>query len=335
MPRKARIDAPGALHHLIVRGIERRRIFQDDWDRNHFLGRLGSVLMETGTLCFAWALMNNHIHLLLRSGNVPLATVMRRLLTGYAVTYNQRHNRHGPLFQNRYKSILCQEDSYLLELVRYLHLNPVRVGVVRDIEALETYPYCGHAVVLGRQEQVWQDTDTVLGYFGQRKKEARKRYRIYVEEGTKEGQRPDLVGGGLIRSLGGWEKVKEIRKGGERFKGDERILGDSGFVEEVLKHSEEQMSRKTRLGAEGFDLGKLAERVAEVLGVNVKGIWLKGKYADAVECRSLLCYWAVRELGVRETELARKLGISQPAVSFSVRRGERMAIERGLQVLEK
>jgi REP element-mobilizing transposase RayT len=116
MPRQARIDAPGALHHIIVRGIERRKIFYDNFDRDNFLERLGTVLAESSTPCFAWALIPNHLHLLLRTGFAPIATVMRRLLTGYAVTFNRRHRRHGQLFQNRYKSILCQEDLYLLEL---------------------------------------------------------------------------------------------------------------------------------------------------------------------------------------------------------------------------
>jgi putative transposase len=117
MPRKARIDASGALHHIIVRGIERRKIFWDDADRDSFVRRLGRVVGETDTGCFAWALMPNHAHLLLRTGRTPIAGVMRRLLTGYAVEFNRRHRRHGHLFQNRYKSILCQQDPYLLELV--------------------------------------------------------------------------------------------------------------------------------------------------------------------------------------------------------------------------
>ena len=118
MPRQARIDAPGALHHIIIRGIEKRSIFRDDQDRDNFLERLGRILSETSTPCYAWALMHNHIHLLLRTGRAPIATVMRRLLTGYAQQFNRRHNRHGQLFQNRYKSILCEEDPFLLELVQ-------------------------------------------------------------------------------------------------------------------------------------------------------------------------------------------------------------------------
>ena len=109
MPRKARIDAPGALHHIFVRGIERRKIFLDDFDRDNFLKRLDNVLSETATPCFAWALIPNHAYLLPRTGTTAIATVMRRLLTGYAVSFNCRHRRHGQLFQNRYKTILCQE----------------------------------------------------------------------------------------------------------------------------------------------------------------------------------------------------------------------------------
>ena len=119
MPRRARIDAAGALHHIICRGIERRKIFRTDFDRDDFLERLGSVLAETDTPCYAWALMANHFHLLLRTGNAPVSKVMGRLLTGYAGGFNRRHGRSGHLFQNRYKSILCDEDTYLLELVRY------------------------------------------------------------------------------------------------------------------------------------------------------------------------------------------------------------------------
>ena len=126
MPRKARIDAPGALRHVIVRGIERRKIFLDDIDRDNFLKRLGNVLSETATPCFAWALIPNHAHLLLRTGTSAIATVMRRLLTGYAVSFNRRHRRHGQLFQNRYKSILCQEafERLIKRVAKLFEISP-------------------------------------------------------------------------------------------------------------------------------------------------------------------------------------------------------------------
>ena len=126
MPRQARIDAPGALHHIICRGLERKAIFYDDADRDDFVSRLAAILTQTGTPCFAWTLIPNHFHLLLQTGTVPIATVMERLLTGHAGYFNRRHNRQGHLFQNRYKSILCQRERYLWGLVRYIHLNPTR-----------------------------------------------------------------------------------------------------------------------------------------------------------------------------------------------------------------
>ena len=126
MPRKARIDATGALHHIVIQGIERKAIFADDKDRENFLERLSILLQGTETPCYAWALMTNHVHLLLRSGTISIASIMRRLLTGYAVRFNRRYRRSGHLFQNRYKSILCQEDRYLRQLVAYIHLNPVK-----------------------------------------------------------------------------------------------------------------------------------------------------------------------------------------------------------------
>jgi putative transposase len=150
MPRKARVDAPGALHHVIARGIEKRDIFRDDHDRNSFLERLGAIIDESGTICYAWALLPNHCHLLFETGLSPIATVMRRLLTGYAVTFNRRHRRHGHLFQNRYKSILCQEEVYLKELVRYIHLNPLRAKIVDDLKQLDNYAFCGHSALMDR-----------------------------------------------------------------------------------------------------------------------------------------------------------------------------------------
>ena len=152
MPRQARIDAPGALHHIIARGIERRKIFLDDDDRENFLERLGSLVAGSGTQCLAWALIPNHFHLLLRTELAPLSKVMRRLMTGYAVTFNRRHKRSGHLFQNRYKSIVCEEDPYLLELIRYIHLNPLRASLVKDLKELDKYPWSGHSVILGRRK---------------------------------------------------------------------------------------------------------------------------------------------------------------------------------------
>ena len=152
MPRQPRLDAPGLLQHIMARGIERRRIFKDDKDRNSFLKRFAIILEETQTQCYAWSLIPNHFHLLMKTGATPLSKVMRRLMTGYAVTFNKRHKRSGHLFQNRYKSIICEEDPYLLELIRYIHLNPLRAKLVQDLKELDKYPWSGHSAILGRHK---------------------------------------------------------------------------------------------------------------------------------------------------------------------------------------
>lgn len=335
MPRKARIDAPGALHHIIVRGIERRKIFYDDEDRDNFLERLGTVLTDTETPCYAWALIPNHAHVLLKTGTTPIATVMRRLLTGYAVSFNRRHRRHGQLFQNRYKSILCQEDVYLLELVRYIHLNPLRARLVEDLKALDTYAYGGHRVMMGKGQQAGQDTEYILKFYGDKRLSARQCYREFVGKGIDEGRKPDLVGGGLVRSAGGWSAVNALRKGFERVKGDERILGDGPFVESVLKAAEEKLERKYRLESKGHDFKWLVDRVAKRLGLGSQDVLAPGKYPQTVKARSLLCYLAMRELGMTSIDLSKKLKVSQPTVSQSAKRGEKIARELGFRLDEK
>ena len=311
MPRQARIDAPGALHHVMVRGIERTKIFRDNKDKDHFVERLGTILKETSTPCYAWALLSNHVHLLLKTGNQPIATVMRRLLTGYAVTFNRRHGRHGQLFQNRYKSILCQEEPYLLELVRYIHLNPLRAGLVEHFSQLNKYRYCGHGFIVGTRRNDWQDVDYVLGLFNKRRKKAQGLYQEYVFEGIGKGRRPELVGGGLIRSLGGWSEAGKVGRGEQRVKGDERILGDSDFVLDTLKESSEGFERRYELKAKGYDLDVLAERVAEIFGMERGELYCPGKYRRLIKPRSVFCYWAVRELGQTATSSAKRLGLTQ------------------------
>jgi putative transposase len=328
MPRTARLDTPGILHHVMIRGIERRKIFTDNEDRNNFIDRLSTLIPETKTQCYAWAYMPNHIHILLRSGPSGISTFMRRLLTGYAVYFNRRHKRHGQLFQNRYKSIICQEDAYLQELVRYIHLNPLRAKIVKDMEELDKYPYSGHSAVMGKVKREWQDIDYVLSCFGKNRGSSRKRYRLYVEEGISMGRRPELVGGGLIRSMGGWGEVKKLRlTGQDRIKSDQRILGESDFVLTVLSEAEENFTEKYALSSRGYNFEKVVERVSLIFDLEEDYITGKGRQADRVKARDLICYWCNNKIGISMADLSRKLGLTIAAVSYAVRRGERVAKE--------
>jgi len=334
MPRLARLDAPGVLHHIMIRGIERRKIFRDDKDCDNFLDRLAKLLPATQTACYAWVLIANHAHFLFRSGGVPLATLMRRLLTGYVVSFNRRHKRHGQLFQNRYKSIVCQEELYLRELVRYIHLNPLRAGIVFELTELNKYPYCGHSALMGRKRRPWQNVDYVLSYFGKTVHSARKAYFSYVEAGLNQGHRDDLIGGGLIRSLGGWSQLKRVRlKGGDHIKSDERILGESGFVDSILSQAGERYDRHYELIRRGYDLNRIIERVAEIYEMGSDEIYSKSKQQRNVKARSLVCFWAVQELGMSLTDLARHLGISVPGVGYAVQRGKNIARAHNYQLI--
>ena len=197
------------MHHVMARGIERRKIYKDDTDRSEFLRRLSQLAEDGNGLVYAWALVPNHIHLLVRTGTRSLSSNMRSLMAGYAGYFNRRHKRHGHLIQNRFKSVLCEEETYLLELVRYLHLNPLRAGIVKDIRALDRYRITGHSGLIGKIERPWQETKGVLELFSNTKKRAREKYRCFVMEGVAQGKRRDLTGGGLVRSMGGWESVAE------------------------------------------------------------------------------------------------------------------------------
>jgi REP element-mobilizing transposase RayT len=335
MPRKSRIDAPRALHHIIVRGIERGKLFVDDADRNNFLERMGGIVSDTHTSCYAWSLIPNHFHLLLRTGLVPIASVMSRLLTGHAGYFNRRHRRSGHLFQNRYKSILCQEDTYLLELVRYIHLNPLRARLINSFDLLRAYPYSGHSVLMGKNKNDWQDINWVLRLFDDRIGVARGLYHQFVEKGISMGRRKDLTGGGLIRSMGGWAAVKSMRQAKMFEKSDERILGDGDFVDQVLSAAEEQMERKNLLISKGCNLKMIAERVCFVMDREPSEIWKIGKARGRVAARSLLCFWAVRELGMSMTDLSRRLNLSLTGVSQSVMRGEKIAEANDFKLLEE
>lgn len=318
MPRAARIDYPGLLQHVIIRGIERRKIFLDDQDRQSFLDRFSHLLEQSGTDCLGWALLDNHAHFLLRIGpTTSLARFMRRLLTGHATAFNLRHRRSGHLFQNRYKSIVCEEEPYLLELVRYIHLNPMRAGLVPDMIALGSYPWCGHGVLQGDRSFRGQVTIEILQRFSDRLPRARQLYRQFVADGVKQGHRSELIGGGMRRSTQLAESEEE--EGECVF--DQRVLGKSEFVGQVLQRIEPE------LAVAKVPLTELLQRVAHLFDLPAEQLRQRKRSRPVTEARSLLCYFAVREMGMSGERVGRVLNISRAAVSFAAGRGEVLVAE--------
>jgi len=206
---------------------------------------------------------------------------------------------------------------------------------VPGIKELNKYPYCGHSALMGKKERAWQDVEYVLGYFGRTSGQGRKGYLNFMEGGIGQGRREDLTGGGLIRSVGGWAEVKELkRQGHEHVMSDERILGDSAFVENLLSQADEAYERRYELKRQGYDAERVAKRVAEIYDMDPREFLSKGKQQLKVTARSLFCFWAMKELGMSLRELARRLEISPPAVGYSVERGEVIARENGYRLID-
>lgn len=306
MPRTARIDIPNLLQHVIVRGNEKRAIFLDDDDRRQFVKRFSVLLVETDTDCLAWALLDNHFHLLLRPHKVSLGAFMRRLLTGYAVTFNLRHRRCGHLFQNRYQSLVCEDETYLLELVRYIHLNPLRAGIVTTLDDLDNFAWCGHAPLMGKGELPGQKTAEVLARFGHSTDNARRSYRRFVEGGVALGGRNDLAGLG---------RQKAPPHGEEGTSRDLRMLGSGDFAAELL--------RKT--GAEPqithVPLEKIIESVCAVFDLGTEDVLSSARSLRIAQARSLICLLAFAG-GHRGVDIARRLRLTGSAVSIAARRGK-------------
>ncbi|MBW2336999.1 MAG: transposase [Deltaproteobacteria bacterium] len=364
----------------MARGIERRKIFLDDKDRTSFLERLALILEETQTQCYAWALIPNHFHILLRIGTTPLSTVMRRLMTGYAVTFNIRHRRSGHLFQNRYKSVVCEEDTYLLELTRYIHLNPLRARLVEDLKSLDKYQWACHSAILGRRKNplipalakevpsaegglsfsfssgkgkkqnpvnpvnpacpvepgslpgcstgvkkekslAEKTVEDVLQFFGKSLKEARRRYRVFVEKGIKHGHRTDLQGGGLIRSAGGDRASLIGQKKEDREKADQRVLGSGDFVSEILQHANEDADRKK---GRNISMAEVISRVCKEFDIKNDELMLDIRRAPYTHARSIISYFSINELDYSGADVAKALNVSRASVSKARSRGEKL-----------
>jgi REP-associated tyrosine transposase len=313
MPRQARLDAPGTLHHVMARGIEAAKLFRSKKDREDFLARLEELCRANSLAVYAWALMPNHFHLLVRTGPQPLGKSMRKLLTGYAINFNLRHKRQGHLFQNRYKSIVCQEDPYLMELTRYIHLNPLRAGLV-DLNDLPSYPWTGHSALMNRIKRPWQQTETIWGYFSESKPKAIKHYEKFVQAGIPQGRRPELVGGGLIRSQGGWSQVQSLRKKGQKPQADDRILGNGDFVRQIWSEAKDREKETLRWKAKVKDLKTLANMVVKQKGISESELRSASRKSIVSHARRRFCWLAVGKMGYSAAEVARFLGVTTSAV---------------------
>ncbi len=322
MPRQARLDAAGALHHIMVRGINKTDIFSDAKDKKMLIERLGAAVIEGQCAIYAWAVMDNHSHILFRSGKHGISDVMRKVLTWYAQYYNRRHNRTGHLFENRYKSILYDEERYLIALVRYIHLNPIRAKVVLSLEELDNYPWSGHRVIVRKEKNKWMDIEHVLAQFGETRRQAIREYRRFMFEGLTMGKQPELTGGGLIRSLGGWSQVLSQRRKRQREEADERILGSGDFVNAVLKEAEDRQIRQIKLRSAGKTVQRLMEEECDRGRISIAELKNGSRRSKVSEARRVIAHRCREELGISAAEIARYLGVNTSSIIKAIARFE-------------
>jgi len=266
----------------MVRGIERRSIFLDVHDRLDLLTRLERVLEGSGARCYAWALMPNHFHLVLRPKRVPLSRLMARIGTGYARRFNERHDRVGHLFQNRFRSRIVEDDADLVGVVRYVHLNPLAGGIVNSLGELETHPWCGHGALLAVYPVPgFQAARETLALFGEEPSAARRALRSWMHEGWTHGLEPEAI--------------------------DPEAPARADVARRSLARDARWDALLGRVGAR-FDLprealcnGAIGRRLAKP--------------------RAVLAYLGVQRLGLGVCEVAGRLGISPAAASRAVSRG--------------
>lgn len=286
MPRGPRVDFPGAVHHVYARGIEKRPIYLDDADRKSFLDRIGKNLPKWGMRCLAWSLMPNHFHLLLQSDKGCLPSFMHCLLTGYSIRFNERHQRVGHLFQNRYKSPVVCKDGYFRDVVRYIHLNPVRSEIVRSIPELEEYSWTGHRHIIRGGPPAWQDTGLLQTEFDDPRDVTGwvRRYREYIEK----------VPEGIFQPYG-------VDDGGpESDVGRSKLIGPQEYLE----------SESYKVFAD------LLQRISATKGIPSTEVLGGDRGYTAVRARRELLRECKSRLNISIVQLSRWLGVSQGAARY-------------------
>ena len=302
MSRKPRVHFPGAVYHVISRGNQKQTIFKDRDDFRRFRNFLEDAQRRFAFRLYAYVLMPNHFHLLLEVGSHPLFKVMQSLLYRHTRYFNNRHRMVGHLFQGRYRAILCDKDSYLLELVRYLHLNPVRAGLA---EHAAQYPWSSHAVLLKGRDESGVAVEEVLSYWSKRRGDAVRKYSEFVAEGAGQGHRDDFY------------EVKE-----------QRFLGDGEFIEQVERAREEVEDTSTvRL-----TIDEAVEGTLRGFGANIEETLDKVRGHEGSRLRAIAAHVGREVGGIKLSEMAGYFKRDLSTLSFRIKKlEERMREEPGFK----
>jgi REP element-mobilizing transposase RayT len=310
----SRLEQPGSLYHIMAHSIEGKPLFVDDLDRTEFLRRLEKGIEKTGFLCYTWALMDNHYHLFLRTNELPMSKLMRGLNGGYASFYNKRHKKHGYLFQDRFKSVLCQQLDYALELIKYINLNPLRAGIVNSLEELKKFPWCGHGFLLGEYNaygKTFQKREECLRRFGDNEQDAITAYLKYLSESCAiahgvAGQLTSIEATELKGSCKGWPAV----------------IGTPEFVKQALENYKYHLNRKYRKADYPYVLETVSKKICTRFGITIAELKKRGRKNTRSEARAAFCYQLhIKEL-VPLSNIAAYLCTTISPIAVLVRKGE-------------
>jgi len=326
MPRGTRLDAPGSIHHIMIRGIDKQEIFRCDDDRQAFLSRLTWIAAETGLEVLAWALMWNHVHMLARTGPRPLSESMQRLGSGYARYFNRRHDRCGHVFQGRYKSVLIDEDLYLNTVIRYVHRNPLDAGIVRSLEDLSRYPWTGHAALMGRRSIACQAVEPVLALFSEHAADARLRLVEWMAEpdhGVTDAE--SLLSHGVPPIGHGLVAGSPIHR-------DAAVAGSNHYVETSLRDQPPRCAPRVSARRRRWHLDRLIGYVCDEIGADVSRV--KQGRRGRVECdaRAVIAHLGSHELGISFVSMAPRMGVSNSALGQAAERGSKIVREARIKL---
>ncbi len=320
MARKRRPDWPNALHHVMARGIDGRAVFKTLYERDDLVRRLSELVPETETSIYAWVAMPNHLHLLTGTGSTPLSEFMHRLLTGFAVRYNLTHDRKGHVFQGRFKSILVEDGPYFQKLLRYIHLNPLKAGLVESMEALSRYRWCGHGALVGTSSIPWQQTESILRCFRSVDLDAISSYLKYLDTDSDETEAQMLSEGSFILGENG------ISKSSESLERDSwscccRVLGSRSFALSVMNRLKASGEMRTR---ERDDIHRRIESIflwaSSIWTVTPEAIRGAARNSSLSNARAVIAGICSSKLGLSHSECGKLLNLSRSGVRNAIER---------------
>ncbi len=310
----------------MFRGVAGFNIYRDDLDRRVFLSQAEGALNGELLRCLTWSLMDNHGHFGTQTLAGSLSKEMHRLETKYAMYFNKRNERSGHVFQNRFKSLLVEEQQYLLRVVRYVMLNPIEAGIVGSLEELEDYPWTSYPALLGRRRPQLVDVEFTLKLFADPPAVARRELRAWMEAGLRE---KDPIAALLEAPPG--RPTKKLQAElcaamiGER---DSAVVGNDAFIASVLAEARARGAAAPEMAARGWSFESIVVRVCDELGVSLDELRAGRRTAKVSQARSAVAWIGYTRLDLSITEMALSVGVSRQALGKSLSRGERVTRKR-------